>query len=202
MSAYYDLYSSGDVKQTGEKQPLYPCIVPKGTVDKDEFIERVSRFSHLNKSVLIGAMDAFQSNLEDLLANGWNVSMGDIGYFSLSLEGSKVMDKKDIRATSINLKNVNFRVNKIFKREIQNQLTLERKASLTRTEPSKCSLSERQAMVENFLKKNPFITRKGYERMTQQNKKQTLTDLNTFIKQGIIDRYGGGKMVVYILHRT
>lgn len=43
MSVYYDLYPSGDVKQTGEEQPLYPRVVAKGTIDKEEFLEHVSR---------------------------------------------------------------------------------------------------------------------------------------------------------------
>ena len=29
MSAQYDLYETPDIKQTGEKQPLHPRIVPK-----------------------------------------------------------------------------------------------------------------------------------------------------------------------------
>ena len=29
MSAQYDLYETPDIKQTGEKQPLHPRIVPQ-----------------------------------------------------------------------------------------------------------------------------------------------------------------------------
>lgn len=38
MSAQYDLYETPDIKQTGEKQPLHPRIVPKGTIGQDEFL--------------------------------------------------------------------------------------------------------------------------------------------------------------------
>ena len=37
MSAQYDLYETPDIKQTGEKQPLHPPIVPKGTIGQDGF---------------------------------------------------------------------------------------------------------------------------------------------------------------------
>lgn len=44
MSAYYDLYETPDVQNTGEKQPLHARIVPSGTYSQKEFIERVSRY--------------------------------------------------------------------------------------------------------------------------------------------------------------
>ena len=43
MSAQYDLYETPDIKQTGEKQPLHPRIVPKGTIGQDEFLDRVHK---------------------------------------------------------------------------------------------------------------------------------------------------------------
>ena len=199
MSVYYDLYPTPDVKQTGEEQPLHPRIVAKGTIEKEEFIEHVSRFCHLNKSVLAGAMDAFQSELMDLLANGWNVSMGDIGYFSLSLEGPKVMNKNEVRAYSIDLKNVNFRVNKAFKKEIRSQMRLERKTSLTRPEPSKYAVEECWEMVEEYLKRHPFITRESYCQLTEHKKSPALKELNGFIDKGLLERYGAGRTVIYML---
>ena len=44
MSAYYDLFEKPDVRQTGEQQSLYARFVPKGTIDRKEFIERVHHF--------------------------------------------------------------------------------------------------------------------------------------------------------------
>lgn len=44
MSAYYDLFEKPDVRQTGEQQSLYARFVPKGTIDRKEFIERRTSF--------------------------------------------------------------------------------------------------------------------------------------------------------------
>ena len=49
MSAQYDLYETPDIKQTGEKQPLHPRIVPKGTIGQDEFLDRVHKFTVFSK---------------------------------------------------------------------------------------------------------------------------------------------------------
>ena len=108
MSAQYDLYETPDIKQTGEKQPLHPRIVPKGTIGQDEFLDRVHKFTGISRSLLVGAMQSFQNELKDLLANGWIVELGEIGYFSVSLQGPPVMHKKDVRAQSIKLKNIKF----------------------------------------------------------------------------------------------
>ena len=75
MSAQYDLYETPDIKQTGEKQPLHPRIVPKGTIGQDEFLDRVHKFTGISRSLLAGAMQSFQNELKDLLANGWIVEL-------------------------------------------------------------------------------------------------------------------------------
>ena len=45
MSAYYDLFEKPDVRQTGEQQSLYARFVPKGTIDRKEFIERKAQYA-------------------------------------------------------------------------------------------------------------------------------------------------------------
>ena len=54
MSAYYDLYETPDVQNTGEKQPLHARIVPSGTYSQKEFIERVSRYQHFHQNMVDG----------------------------------------------------------------------------------------------------------------------------------------------------
>ena len=44
MSALYDLFENPP-SPDGEKQPLHARIVSKGTVDKEEFLDRVDRKS-------------------------------------------------------------------------------------------------------------------------------------------------------------
>ena len=63
MSAYYDLFEKPDVRQTGEQQSLYARFVPKGTIDRKEFIERVHLFTGLSRSLLEGAMAGFMDGL-------------------------------------------------------------------------------------------------------------------------------------------
>ena len=197
MSAQYDLYETPDIKQTGEKQPLHPRIVPKGTIGQDEFLDRVHKFPGISRSLLAGAMQSFQNELKDLLANGWIVELGEIGYFSVSLQGPPVMHKKDVRAQSIKLKNINYLPTKQFKREVGYDMRLERTESLTRPKGNGRSEAECLALITAHLEKYPCMTRTDYCYMTGHDKKRALKELNAFIKKGILMRYGAGKQVVY-----
>ena len=197
MSAQYDLYETPDIKQTGEKQPLHPRIVPKGTIGQDEFLDRVHKFTGISRSLLAGAMQSFQNELKDLLANGWIVELGEIGYFSVSLQGPPVMHKKDVRAQSIKLKNINYLPTKQFKREVGYDMRLERTEPLTRPKGNGRSEAECLALITAHLEKYPCMTRTDYCYMTGHDKKRALKELNAFIKKGILMRYGAGKQVVY-----
>lgn len=197
MSAQYGLYETPDIKQTGEKQPLHPRIVPKGTIGQDEFLDRVHKFTGISRSLLAGAMQSFQNELKDLLANGWIVELGEIGYFSVSLQGPPVMHKKDVRAQSIKLKNINYLPTKQFKREVGYDMRLERTESLTRPKGNGRSEAECLALITAHLEKYPCMTRTDYCYMTGHDKKRALKELNAFIKKGILMRYGAGKQVVY-----
>ena len=197
MSIQYDLYDTPDIQQTGEKQPLHPRVVFKGTIDKEEFLDRVHKFTGMSRSMLAGAMLSFQNELRDLLAGGWIVELGDIGYFSVSLQGPPVMKKEEVHTQSIKLKNINFRPGTQLKKEVGWQMRLERGESVTRPHGKRRNEEECLAIVDEYLKKHPCLTRVDYCRLTGRDKRQALNELNAFIEQGVLMRYGAGKLVVY-----
>ena len=71
MSAYYDLFEKPDVRQTGEQQPLYARLVPKGTIERKEFINRVHLFTGISRSLLEGAMAGFMDELPTVGRWSW-----------------------------------------------------------------------------------------------------------------------------------
>ena len=50
MSAIYDLFETPSPNKE-EKQPLHARIVSKGTVDKEEFLDRVHKFTGISRSL-------------------------------------------------------------------------------------------------------------------------------------------------------
>lgn len=201
MSAYYDLYETPDVQNTGEQQPLHARIVPSGTYSRKDFLERVARSSQtFNYNVIDAVVGVVIDELAEALAEGHIVELGELGHLSISLKCThKVMDKRDIRSESITLDNVHLRTSKEFKRKIRREMELERvEKSKHVSRKVEFSIEQRQQMLQEFLKSNGGITRLEYSRLTGLSRLKAIDELNAFIKNGILRKRGAGRTVFYV----
>ncbi len=198
MSVNYDLYETPNPDKNGEELPLHARVVLKGSYTAEEFVEQVTAFQHMPHAQVIGVIEAISKELRHLLLKGFSVELGDIGYFTLSLSvDKKVMEAKDLRSPSVSLKDINFRVNRQFKKDIESKLDLQRYHSPFRV---KKPLPEEKCLqrLKKFLKENPCINRQDYAQLVGKTKTQALQDINAFIKKGILKKYGVGRSVVYM----
>ena len=198
MSVNYDLYETPDLAKSGEEQPLHARVVLKGSYTAEEFVEQVTVFQHMPHAQVVGVIEAISKELRHLLLKGFSVELGDIGYFSLSLSvDKKVMDPKDLRSPSVSLKDINFRVNRQFKKDIESEIELQRYHSPFRV---KNPLDRERCLqrFEKFLEDHPCINRQDYAMLVGKTKIQALQDINAFIKDGVLKKYGSGRSVVYI----
>ena len=198
MSVNYDLYETPDLAKSGEEQPLHARVVLKGSYTAEEFVEQVTVFQHMPHAQVVGVIGAISKELRHLLLKGFSVELGDIGYFSLSLSvDKKVMDPKDLRSPSVSLKDINFRVNRQFKKDIESEIELQRYHSPFRV---KNPLDRERCLqrLEKFLEDHPCINRQDYAMLVGKTKIQALQDINAFIKDGVLKKYGSGRSVVYI----
>ena len=197
-SVNYDLYETPDLAKSGEEQPLHARVVLKGSYTAEEFVEQVTVFQHMPHAQVVGVIEAISKELRHLLLKGFSVELGDIGYFSLSLSvDKKVMDPKDLRSPSVSLKDINFRVNRQFKKDIESEIELQRYHSPFRV---KNPLDRERCLqrLEKFLEDHPCINRQDYAMLVGKTKIQALQDINAFIKDGVLKKYGSGRSVVYI----
>ena len=191
MSVNYDLYETPDLTKSGEEQPLHARVVLKGSYTAEEFVEQVTAFQHMPHAQVVGVIEAISKELRHLLLKGFSVELGDIGYFTLSLNVNKeVTDSKDLRSPSVSLKDINLRINRQFKKDIETELVLQRYHSPFRV---KNPLAE-----EKCLQRLNCINRQDYALLVGKTKTQALQDINAFIEKGILKKYGAGRSVVYI----
>ena len=198
MSVNYDLYETPDLAKSGEEQPLHARVVLKGSYTAEEFVEQVTVFQHMPHAQVVGVIEAISKELRHLLLKGFSVELGDIGYFTLSLNVNKeVTDSKDLRSPSVSLKDINFRVNRQFKKDIESEIELQRYHSPFRV---KNPLDRERCLqrLEKFLEDHPCINRQDYAMLVGKTKIQALQDINAFIKDGVLKKYGSGRSVVYI----
>ena len=177
---------------------MHARVVLKGSYTAEEFVEQVTVFQHMPHAQVVGVIEAISKELRHLLLKGFSVELGDIGYFTLSLSvDKKVMESKELRSPSVSLKDVNFRVNRQFKKDIESELKLQLYHSPFRV---KNPLSEKKCLqrLTKFLEEHPCINRRDYAQLVGKTKTQALQDINSFIEQGILKKYGYGRSVVYI----
>ncbi|CDA82539.1 HU family DNA-binding protein [Bacteroides congonensis] len=198
MSVNYDLYETPNPDKNGEELPLHARVVLKGSYTAEEFVEQVTMLQHMPHAQVVGVIEAISKELRHLLLKGFSVELGDIGYFTLSLSvDKKIMDANNLRSPSVSLKDINFRVNRQFRKDIESELNLQRYHSPFRV---KNPLPEKKCLqrLEKFLEEHPCINRQDYAQLVGKTKTQALQDINAFIKQGILKKYGVGRSVVYI----
>lgn len=201
MSAYYDLYETPSPKGREEKKSLHARVCPIKTYTQEEFIKHVAAFQLLPKNQIAGALTAIIDDLCDLLADGYTVEMGDLGFFSTSLKCLQETDDENekIRAESVTFQNVHLRVSSKFRKRIKHAMKFERVHSLTRKQKKITStVEERKKRLVSFLKIDICITRKEYIRLTGLTPYEAMKELNDFISQGILRRRGAGRSVVYV----
>ena len=198
MSVNYDLYETPNPDKNGEELPLHARVVLKGSYTAEEFVEQVTTLQHMPHAQVVGIIEAISKELRHLLLKGFSIELGDIGYFSLSLGvDKKVKEAKELRSPSISLKDINFRVNRQFKKDIESEIELQRYHSPFRV---KNPLDRERCLqrLEKFLEDHPCINRQDYAMLVGKTKIQALQDINAFIKDGVLKKYGSGRSVVYI----
>lgn len=197
MSIYYDLYQNPPKADEEGNGRLHARVLPKGTIPAEKFREIVHNATGLSEAILDGTLQAVTDELQRWLADGWVVEVGDLGYFSLSLECDRlVKQKKEIRSPSIHLGNVNLRVSSKFRKRFVT-MQLERKESPYATSTLLTEEQRRELLLQHLNGKG-CITRADYSALTGCSKWQAVDDLNRYIDEGILRRYGSGRTVVYL----
>lgn len=198
MSTYYDLYETPDPSGEGKKKPLHARVRSKGTITAKEFQERLMKEQHMPHAMVVGIMQAISNALGDWLAEGYNVELDELGFFSTTLKCTRpAMQKKDIRAESVRFETVKFRPSKAFKKYVRHQMELERIDKKPRQRNRQLQKRQKQMML-TFLEANVCITRAEYARLTRVTDRCASSDLQEFLTEGVIRKRGGGRSVVYI----
>lgn len=196
MAAYYDLYKNPP-REGDTEEVLHARILPSGTLDAATFRELVHKSTGLSPAILEGVIQAVTDELHHWLSGGWTVEVGELGHFSVSLKCDKtVTDGKDIRSPSIRFKDVNLRISNTFRKRF-NTMKLERKPSPYIFHGEIDDEANRKCLME-YLDKNGCITRAVYESLSKRSRKQAIADLNRYVGEGWLRRYGRGRTVVYL----
>ena len=115
MSIYYRLDAQTDnMNPAGsKKQGLFPRIIRKQTIGLDELCKRRAEGTTFNAFELEIAAKMLVDGILNELSDGNNVTIDGLGTFSISAETTReALQTHDIRAESIRLKKIVFKMSK------------------------------------------------------------------------------------------
>lgn len=195
MSVKYAMYLNPKSTAKEEKQPLHPRVIVQRTVRTPELAKIIGDTTTMSTADTKDVLEALACWISFYLENGCNVQLDGLGTFSLSLQSPPVMNPKKIDATSIRLKNINFRCSNELKKRLRD-MTIER-------EPDAGSRDlicqeERKKRIVDYLSTYQSLTRTQCMHLNGCSKEIALQDLNSLIAEDKIMRLGNGKAILYI----
>ena len=130
--AKYLLQEMNDVRNTG-KRAVYPKVVINQTLGTEEFIDVLhDRLRTVDKGVLRGVISGIADSLVSLLSKGNNVTLDEIGTFSMSLKflddkPTEIQEEDDqMLYRRVGVKDLNFKISPKLIRDLQMNTRFER----------------------------------------------------------------------------
>ncbi|MDR0750401.1 MAG: hypothetical protein LBF62_12655 [Tannerellaceae bacterium] len=197
MAISYDFYQVDEIN--GEKGKIRARAVSKGTIDSDKLAKWMEQKCGISTAEAKSFMIMLTDCMMDFLQDGYHVEVKELGYFSVSVT-SRLMDRmNEIRAESIEFSRLNFRPARKIREKLEyaekKLVATKRRKQVRKIKPRE----ERAAMLREHLQQHPFISRSDYSRMTNLKRDMAINDLNQFIVEGWVKKYGLGRTVVYLL---
>jgi predicted histone-like DNA-binding protein len=149
----YDIYENPS--QNKDKKRYHVRVANSNSITYEEVKEKLSHSS----SVTPGDIDAVITGVCDLivkeLSNGMRVSLGELGYFSPSIQAPSVDNPKEINASKIRLKGINYRNTSSLLHRLQSETQMER--ARVKIHSERLSTEEIENRLKEFFKEHDNI---------------------------------------------
>lgn len=199
MAILFDWYENPKpTDREDEEETLHPRIRLNGSTTTTELKRYIERACSLTETDVIAVLDALSHYLGRELSEGRRVHLDGIGYFYPTLTcRDKVTVNTKRKSTYVELKDVNFRMDKELRSEI----------GVIKVKPLKQrNLSRRKLTVEEvdkqamkFLETHPFITRSDLQSLCGMTRTTASRHIRRLCDEGKLENKGLQKQPVYVL---
>jgi predicted histone-like DNA-binding protein len=156
----YDIYKTpSPIGQ--EKELFHARAVTAGTVSYDKLKEDIAHATTATPADISLVVESIVSQIEQHLAQGRNVQLGELGTFSVGISGPSATNKKDINATKLEVSDVHFRPKKKLIKNINMKAKFE--SVRYKRHSSEYSDTEIEALLADHFRNSPYITRREFE---------------------------------------
>jgi len=121
MSVFYQMEGVSD-NMNDESQKvkgLYPRTVKRKTIHTKEMVEDIAGGSASRSGELLSAIAQLTDYIEANLRKGNHICIDDLGTFSLTAECKLVKEKNEIRAESVKMKRVVYKMSNELRRKLK-----------------------------------------------------------------------------------
>lgn len=197
MSLKYDFYEVNELNNT--KGKYRARAVSQGKISTEKLTKWISQCSGVSAAEAKGFIEILTDSLLDFVGDGYEVEVGKLGYFSASVTSELVDDPKKVRAESIRFNKLVFRTGIQAKKRIAGAEIERVSQPRYKNKAKQTTREQRWELLKKYLINKPVITRTDYTHLTGIRRTQVaLDDLNSFIEDGLMERHGAGRTVVYI----
>lgn len=211
MKAKYQFVKRPGLKSNPDSERLFPVLVVKDTVSINEMMERYAReYSTLSTADVKASLQLISELLERSLADGYNVELDGIGFFSVTIgsrqpqgdepgESSEPVPADEakprlINAQSICFKRVNFRLCKEMRRRLSARMNFVR---VPKSSAGAYSAEERRERLLSYLDRHGFLSSTDYMRFNHCSKYLALKELKSFMNEGLLCAAGSQNNRLY-----
>lgn len=193
MKARYRMEKNPDPTGSNDETPLHPRLVPNRTISIREMMIFDKERSTYSEADIAGALKLITDLVYGELKQGNVVEIEGLGFFSVSLESRKVMDKKELRSESVHFKNVNFRCCQ----EMKDRLKTMNVERLKEEKRKTFSDEEKFRRLQWHMDRYPYITVMQYRSLNGCTDYKARKELATFVKEGFLHEGGTRHMTIY-----
>ena len=184
--AKYKLQEMPDVHHDGKRR-VYPKMIINRTLSRKEFVEMMHSYHRgTSPSMVEAVLIDVEDMLVRMLSMGYNVSLGNMGHYSLSLEfkddkPAEMRDEDDkMTYRRVGVKSVNYKAAPEFVKEVmlETDRNLERDmGGVKRVLKSNYTREERIARALQVIEKNGFISLDDYAQLNNMSRTVASSDL-------------------------
>ena len=184
--AKYKLQEMPDVHHDGKRR-VYPKMIINRTLSRKEFVEMMHSYHRgTSPSMVEAVLIDVEDMLVRMLSMGYNVNLGNLGHYSLSLEfkddkPAEMQDEDDkMTYRRVGVKSVNYKAAPEFVKEVmlETDRNLERDmGGVKRVLKSNYTREERIARALQVIEKNGFISLDDYAQLNNMSRTVASSDL-------------------------
>lgn len=188
MANYY-LQELPNLDKEGKRR-VYPKLEINRTMNTEDIVDLMQKY-HMGfaPSVVTAVLEGVADTMREVLSMGYNVNLDALGSFSLSLQfeddkATEMTDADDkMRRRKVSVRDVNFKPNKQWLKEIKLKTDLERKMEGVKViRKPEGTLEERIAQALQVMEQKGFMTLYDYVAISNLTRSAASDELRKIVR--------------------